>query len=111
MSVTIKMSNFERIYQIDPLRESPEQRENHLYIELSDSEHLERNGFVRTGHIDLTPSEAPKIPMKLEIPELEKSIKKGKKNAKSKSKSTARRTKKDNPKSNSAAVEKIQDKL
>lgn len=48
------MSNFERTYQIDPLRESTEQRENHLSIELSDSEHLERNGFLRIGHfVDL----------------------------------------------------------
>lgn len=143
------MSNFERIYQIDPQREKGHQREMHPSIELSDEEYLERQQpkvskdmeeakFVYkppvmdeesmspalkekfkkarklcqdTKVVTLPPVEPPPIAMNLEMPELEKAIKKGKKNAKDKSKSPKSKSKKNSTKSNSAAVASVQEKL
>lgn len=129
------MSAFERTYQIDPSREQSIQTEKHPSIELSDEmlaagwvyrepckvdanspEYLKQKQALaellckETKVITLN-NEPPPIPMNLEMPILEDTIRKGKKNAKSKSKSTARKPKKDSSKSNRPAVESLQAQL
>lgn len=95
------MCDFEIIYQIDPAREAHHAREKHPSIELSDEEYIRRKEVI-TLH-----NEPPSIPMNLEMPILEETIKKGKKNEQSKIKSTKGKPKKTNPKSNKAAVANI----
>lgn len=87
---------FEKTYQIDP------ERENRQSIEMSDEEYIKM--------IDLKSSTPPAIPMKLEMPILEKTIQRGE-NAKSKSESTQKKSKKISTKSHKTAVARVQKKL
>ena len=93
-------------------------REKHDTIELSDREHADRmfvkfnsnaTALLNNGTVGVIVSEPPPIPMKLEMPELEKAIREGKKNAKGKSKSPKRKPKKNNSQPHAPAVETVQD--
>lgn len=64
-----------------------------------------------TKVIDLQPAEPPKIPMNLEMPKPEKTIKESKRNAKSKSKNTKEKSKRNNSKSNKSAMANLQAEL
>ena len=108
------MSKFEKIYHIDPTRESKQPRELHTSIELSDEQYLDR--FKPTEpkkecKIITLHNESAKIPMHQEMPILEEQIKKGIKDAKSKSKSPKRKAKKNPTKSNKSAMASLQKKL
>lgn len=103
------MNAFERIYQED-LREHDLKREKHLSIEMTDEAYVERHDFLRMNS-SVHFSKPPLIPMNLEMPELEKSIREGKKNEKSESETPKKIPKKIHPKSNHSAVEKVQKKL
>lgn len=137
------MSNFERIYQIDPSREANHPREKHPSIELSDADYyatlqpkvrkdMEEAGFVYKPPVEeesmspalkekfkkarkicedtktITQIGPPPIPMKLDMPELEKAIREGKKNERKKNKAPAKRTKKANSQSDQPAVASLQ---
>lgn len=159
------MSDFERVYQIDPSREAHVQREKHASIELYDREYLEKKGFILSDHhvkfntgpkFDDTPLRVskemeqegwvykeppseqamspalkekfkkarkicqetkiktltevgpPPIPMKLEMPELEKAIRKGKNNEKSTSETPKKKASKANSRANKSAMENLQ---
>ena len=119
------MNGFEKRYQIDNSREADGPREKNHSIELTDREHLERLGvkfndppsYVKfnTDLVYRPPEEAQLTPALKEKKALAEKITKETKvidlNAKSKSKTIKSKPKKNNSKSNSAAVEKVQDKL
>lgn len=113
------MNDFERVYQIESPREITHQIEKNLSIELSDMEFIYKPLVVEemspdlkekfekakkitqeTQVIDLRETQPPKIPINLEMAELEKSIKEGKKNERKKIKAPSKRTNKANSKSN-----------
>lgn len=78
-------------------------------IELSDLEHLKYlESRIYKKYII---NEPPSIPMKLEMPELEKAIQKGNENAQSKSQTPKKRITKNDSKTKSATVARIQKKL
>lgn len=82
------MSNFERVYQIDPQRELIEEREKYPRIEIH---HL---------HTSVQEKEAaPEIQVNLDVSIPEEKATKGKKNAESKSKNPKRKLKKFHSKS------------
>ncbi len=107
------------------MREEDHPRERYPSIELSDKEHLEKltppmsaalkekfdkaRNLIKDIKVTEIRNEPPSIPMKLEMPILEKAIKKGNKDAKRKSKSPASKPKKNDSKPHKAAVARIQD--
>ncbi len=99
------MSDFERIYQTDPSRESDQKTEKHPSIELSDKEYLRKNEFITLIN------KPPLIPMKLEMPMLEKAIKEGKRNEKNKSKTTKQKPNRNDKKAKQTAVAIVQKEL
>ena len=107
------MSDFEKIYQIEPPREMDQQIEKYPSIEFSDCDYLRNLGFILEEDKlkDLIESDPPLISMKLEMPKLEKAIRKGKKNAKSTSETSKRKSKKANTKPNESAMADIQKEL
>ncbi len=98
------MSTFEKTYQIDPSRESKQQRERHYSIELSDQDHLAKlspqitrgDELEKDGFIVRLSKDIPLTPQKEVV-----------KNEKSKSKSPKSKPKKVPAKSNKAAMARI----
>lgn len=102
---------FEKRQQIDNSLHRDPPREKDQRIEMSDHELLERNERLRREQSKTIINHPPKIPMNLEMPQLEQAIKKGNKNAKSKSKRTQKKPEKNNSRTNKSAMADIQKKL
>lgn len=82
------MSNFERVYQIDPEREMIEKREKHPIIEI--------HHFNKSEQMN---QETPEVKASSDVPIAEEKITKGKKDEKIKSKTPKRKLKKVHSKS------------
>ncbi len=97
------MSTFERIYQTDPQREATDAARESLSIAMSDQDYLLR--LRRDQHaLDIGQHDRKKIDVVIEdYPE--------EKYAKSQSKTSASKSKKNYSKSDSPAVESLQEKL
>ena len=98
---------FEKTYKQDPDREHIHEIEKHPSIELSDE--MIANGLVY--RVITLHNEPPQIPMDLDMPILEKSLRQGKKDEKIQSKSTKSKPSKTNTKANKPAMAKAQKKL
>lgn len=94
------MSDFEKIYQTDPLREFDHKREMHESIEISDQ--MIKKEWVYREFLN----ELPKILINSDIAEVQ--INEGIKNEKSKDKNVKGKSKKNNSKLHKSTVESLQ---
>lgn len=105
------MSEFEKTYQIDPIREHDQDREKHSSIELSDE--IVRAKFIYRQPIetDIPEELKKKYDLAMKICEHTKLINLGDKNEQEKSKGLKKKSIKNNCKSNKTTVARLQKKL